>query len=132
MPCRPSVSTRSTEPPPAARARARAAATVVLPVPPLPVTTCRRTEEDGTEDGAGLTRTSLGAPPVDRLPVAGRPPGAGAGRALPGLRYRPTHDRSCPPQVGVRHHPAADPQHQGDPRLLGRRRVGAGDGPARP
>ena len=29
--------------------------------------------------------------------------------------------------MGVRHHPAADPQHQGDPRLLGRRRVGAGD-----
>src|SRR5687768_15178502 len=54
MPCRPSVSTSSTERPSAARARASAAATVVLPVPPFPVTTCRRT-------GSGLTRTSVGA-----------------------------------------------------------------------
>src|SRR5689334_3702208 len=59
MPCRPSVSTSSTDRPSAARARARAAATVVLPVPPFPVTTCRRAVRSAT--GAGLTRTSLGA-----------------------------------------------------------------------
>jgi hypothetical protein len=43
---------------------------VVLPVPPLPVTTCRRTGDAGT-DCAGLTCTSVGG---------GRRPGSAAGR----------------------------------------------------
>src|ERR671920_81860 len=59
MPWRPSVSTSSTWRPSAARASARDAATVVFPVPPFPVTTWQRTEE-----GAGLTDTSLEGPPA--------------------------------------------------------------------
>src|SRR3954471_15419866 len=59
MPWRPSVSTSNTWRPSAARASARAAATVVFPVPPFPVTTWQRTEE-----GTGLTDTSLEGPPA--------------------------------------------------------------------
>src|SRR3954452_21435219 len=108
MPCLPSVSTRSAERPSAASASASAPATVVLPVPPFPVTTWRR-----GGGGSELTCTSLGAGTVSCASV------------LP-------HERTGPAAVGVRHHPAADPQHQGHPRLLGSRRVGTGDGAARP
>src|SRR3954463_13074917 len=121
MPCRPSVSTSSTVRPSAASARARAAATVVFPVPPLPVTTWQR-----TGGGSGLTVASLG----------GCGP-TGPSRSAPGRTRRPSpvragasvlpHERTGSAQVGVRHDPAADPQHQGDPRLLGGRRLGAGD-----
>src|SRR3954452_18213414 len=126
MPCRPSVSTSSTVRPSAASARARAAATVVFPVPPLPVTTWQR-----TGGGSGLTVASLG----------GCGP-TGPSRSAPGRTRRPRpvragasvlpHERTGSAQVGVRHDPAADPQHQGDPRLLGGRRLGAGHRAPRP
>src|SRR3954462_7661649 len=98
MPCLPSVSTRSTERPSAASASASAPATVVFPVPPFPVTTWRR-----GGGGSELTRTSLGAGPVSCASV------------LP-------HERTGPAAVGVRHHPAADPQHQRHPGLRGGQR----------